>query len=87
MTSTPKLRWWMVEPDAGAWHARGMEPIDLGAFRCPRCGQEASEAYYGPCGACRCQLVATLGGDARPVEATDYEPKMNVTPNAVASKD
>jgi hypothetical protein len=31
--------------------------------------------------------VATLGGDARQVEVAAYEPKMNVTPNAVATKD
>ena len=30
---------------------------------------------------------ATIGGDAREVDAVEYEPKMNVTPNAVALKD
>ena len=28
-----------------------------------------------------------LGGEARAVEQEAYEPKMNVTPNAVATKD
>jgi hypothetical protein len=54
---------------------------------CPRCGADAEEAFYGPCSACRAQLRATLGGEARDVEAAGYEPKMNVTPNAVATKD
>ncbi|MCC6225480.1 MAG: hypothetical protein IT195_03625 [Microthrixaceae bacterium] len=56
-------------------------------FDCPRCGVAAVEAYYGPCGACRDELRAALGGGHREVEAEAYEPKMNVTPNAVALKD
>jgi len=28
-----------------------------------------------------------MGGEARAIDAVDYEPKMNVTPNAVATKD
>jgi len=43
--------------------------------------------FYGPCPACRAELRATLGGDAREIEAVAYEPKMNVTPNAVATKE
>ena len=31
--------------------------------------------------------MRTLGGDARAVEVEAYVPKMNVTPNAVATKD
>ena len=54
---------------------------------CPRCGAEADVRFYGPCDACRQALLATQGGHARVVETADYEPKMNVTPNAVASKD
>ena len=56
-------------------------------FACPRCATDVAEAYYGPCASCRGQLVATLGGAAREVEVAAYEPKMNVTPNAVATKD
>jgi len=62
-------------------------PTELLAVTCPRCGTEAEELFYGPCTACREQLRATLGGEAREVEAVAYEPKMNVTPNAVALKD
>lgn len=56
-------------------------------FTCPRCGLAASEPFYGPCSSCRTTLRATMGGDARDVEAGAYEPKMNVTPNAVALKE
>ena len=56
-------------------------------FACPRCAAEVAEPFYGPCASCRSELVATLGGAAREVEVAAYEPKMNVTPNAVATKD
>ena len=56
-------------------------------FTCPRCQAPASARFYGPCDSCRAQLVATLGGAARDVEVAAYEPKMNVVPNAVATKD
>jgi hypothetical protein len=56
-------------------------------FTCPRCQAATSARFYGPCDSCRADLVATLGGVARQVEVADYEPKMNVTPNAVATKD
>ena len=54
---------------------------------CPRCGGEIDGPYYGPCATCRDQLRASQGGEAREVTAAAYEPKMNVTPNAVATKD
>jgi hypothetical protein len=57
------------------------------SFSCPRCGSEVSERFYGPCDGCRAALRAALGGPARAVEVAEYEPKMNVTPNAVALKD
>jgi hypothetical protein len=56
-------------------------------FACPRCGEPVAERYFGPCGGCRETLRATLAGEAREVEPVAYEPKMNVTPNAVALKD
>lgn len=55
-------------------------------FACPRCQADVSEPWYGPCTSCRGELRATVGGEARDV-ATEYVPKMNVTPNAVATKD
>ena len=60
------------------------EPL---AFACPRCRAAVAERYYGPCAACREALVASMGGEARDVEVDAYEPKRNVTPNAVASKE
>jgi len=62
----------------------GEEPL---GFACPRCGQGVEQHFYGPCGTCRDVLRATVGADAREVAAAEYEPKMNVTPNAVATKD
>jgi hypothetical protein len=47
----------------------------------------ASARFYGPCDSCRTELVASLGGEARAVDVEAYVPKMNVTPNAVATKD
>jgi hypothetical protein len=60
------------------------DPLD---FDCPRCETATSSVYYGPCEACRNELRATIAGEASAVEAPAYEPKMNVTPNAVATKD
>lgn len=56
------------------------------SFECPRCGASVEDEFYGPCTDCRVQLRAT-GREARAVELADYEPKMNVTPNQVATKD
>lgn len=57
-------------------------------FDCPRCGAAIDDDLYGPCPACRSQLRAAFDGTPRgDVEAAAYEPKMNVVPNAVASKD
>ncbi len=55
-------------------------------FACPRCDSPTDETYYGPCASCRNELRATMGADAKDV-AVEYEPKMNVTPNAVALRE
>jgi hypothetical protein len=58
------------------------------SFACPRCARDVSEPFYGPCADCRDKLRSNFAGAARTdVEAAAYEPKMNVTPNAVALKD
>lgn len=62
-------------------------PSDPATFDCPRCQRAVEENWYGPCTECRRDLRATVGGVAREVAAAEYEPKMNVTPNAVALKD
>lgn len=56
-------------------------------FSCPRCGAESSEHWYGPCSACRAELRSRLRGTATVVVVEAYEPKMNVTPDAVALKE
>lgn len=69
-----------------------MEPLtepsaETQPFACPRCAKDVVEEYYGPCTPCRMELRATLGSEGTELEVAEYEPKMNVTPNAVALKD
>jgi len=67
------------------------EPVafDYAAATCPRCGAPMTATEYRPCDVCIGQLRAAQHGEAdssaTPAEA--FEPKMNVTPNAVALKD
>ena len=56
-------------------------------FVCPRCEAATSAAFYGPCESCRAELRATVGAEARDVAAAAYEPKMNVVPNQIATKE
>lgn len=60
---------------------------DTIGFVCPRCGQQTTDRNYGPCATCRSQLQARFVVEERDVEAPEYEPKMNVTPNAIATKE
>ncbi len=60
------------------------------SFACPRCSSPVTERFYGPCEACRRQLRAEQGSEstgAPEAERTMFEPKMNVVPNHVATKD
>ena len=72
----------MAETFAAPDFSLGEAPFD-----CPRCHEPVIARFYGPCDACRSVLRATQGTEARDVEAAEYIPKMNVTPNAVALKD
>jgi len=45
------------------------------------------DEFYAPCQTCRNDLIAKYAGLGRAVDVAEYEPKMNVTPNAVALKD
>jgi hypothetical protein len=57
---------------------------------CPRCHRpDADRRFYGPCHACRADLVARYesGPSEGPVVHHAFEPKMHVTPNFVATKD
>jgi hypothetical protein len=68
--------------------AREAGPVtDALSFACPRCANDAHERFYGPCQPCRTGLRVEVAGEARAVDESAYEPKMNVTPNAVALKD
>ena len=60
------------------------EPVDT---TCLRCGAAVKLRFRGPCPACADELHAKFEGVARDVDAAEYVPKMNVTPNAVALKD
>lgn len=65
-------------------------PEDLTAdlvFECPRCHEPVVTRFYGPCGSCRDALRVAYAAEARDVEVEEYVPKMNVTPNAIATKD
>jgi hypothetical protein len=61
--------------------------MDVVTITCPRCSVEHEERFYGPCTSCRAELRAKYLGEGRVIELAEYEPKMNVTPNAVALKD
>ncbi len=61
-------------------------PADID-LTCPRCNDSVTERFYGPCESCRAELRATIAGEASDAEAVEYEPKMNVVPNAIASKE
>ncbi len=65
----------------------GETMTELLDFVCPRCAMATSARFYGPCETCYDQLRATMGTEAHELEVAAYEPKMNVTPNAVATKD
>ena len=56
-------------------------------FECPRCHAATDDTFYGPCTSCRSALRTTMAGEQHDLEVVDYVPKMNVTPNAVATKD
>jgi hypothetical protein len=60
------------------------------AEECPRCRRaEMVVRFYGPCDSCRDELIAKFAaeGSTGPAAHQAYEPKMNVTPNFVATKD
>lgn len=60
---------------------------DVLSFDCPRCRRAVEAPYYGPCETCLGELRVRYQAERTEVAAVAYEPKMNVTPNAVALKD
>ena len=61
-----------------------LTPID---WDCLRCGETHPMRFRTVCPRCREELRSTMAREAKDVEDAEYEPKMNVTPNAVASKE
>lgn len=55
-------------------------------FDCPRCHAGVDEEFYGPCSSCRDTLRAS-GAAPRSIEPEAYEPRSNVIPNQVATKE
>jgi hypothetical protein len=53
---------------------------------CPRCGTSAVQVFYGPCDACRADLLAKYRVEGRDV-AVSAEERVHRTPNFVATKD
>ncbi len=67
-----------------------MDGADLLApesMECMRCHRQELMRFYGLCPGCREELHAKFDRGTRTIEVAEYEPKMNVTPNAVALKD
>ena len=56
-------------------------------FACPRCQRPVAARFYGPCPHCVAALAEAYPGLARAVEAPEYEPKTNVVPNQIATRD
>ena len=57
------------------------------SFDCPRCFKPIRASFYGPCEACRLELCAKHVVEVKDVKVNKFEPKMNVMPNAVATKE
>ena len=56
-------------------------------FDCPRCESKVRARFWGPCEACRAELISSVAGEAHQVPATRFEPSLHVVPNHVATKD
>jgi hypothetical protein len=46
-----------------------------------------TERLWGPCQACRAELVSLMRSEAVESESARFEPAMHVVPNHVATKD
>lgn len=76
-------------PLTSVHHVSDALPLTLApqTHTCPRCAKAHDDRFYGPCRQCRDDLRATLRNASRTIDVAEYEPKMNVTPNAVALKE
>lgn len=62
----------------------------LVSFVCPRCQEPSKASTYGPCRDCRAELKDAMFSTPNKYtleHSTEYSPKMNVVPNAVATKE
>jgi hypothetical protein len=64
-----------------------MDDLSPTEQECMRCRQRSAMRFAGLCSACRGALHEAFAGEGRTIDVAAYEPKMNVTPNAVALKD
>jgi hypothetical protein len=66
-----------------------LTPLDLTPrnWDCLRCGETHPMRFRSVCPRCRDELRTNFQREAKDVAVADYEPKMNVTPNAIATKD
>jgi len=66
-----------------------LTPLDLTPrnWDCLRCGATHPMRFRSVCPSCRDELRASFQRETKAVEVAEYEPKMNVTPNAIATKD
>ncbi|HSO95483.1 MAG TPA: hypothetical protein VLV81_05525 [Acidimicrobiia bacterium] len=65
------------------------EPLDLTPVEqpCLRCQRPVLLRFAGMCPTCRDELRATFDVEGRDISVPGYEPKRNVTPNSVATRD
>lgn len=75
----------VVKPEPTVFPERTQ--FDLSSYTCPRCQKTMSADSYAPCQDCIAELKASQQSEASGDGPAAYEPKMNVTPNAVALKD
>jgi hypothetical protein len=61
-----------------------LTPMEM---ECMRCRQTQPMRFYGLCTGCRTELQGLFTRERRNLDVAQYEPKMNVTPNAVAVKE
>jgi hypothetical protein len=60
---------------------------ETATFACPRCHRDVAERFYGPCTDCRHELGRQLRSEGGELAVDRFEPKLNVVPNHVATKD
>jgi RecJ-like exonuclease len=69
------------------WETSLVDSLELFEITCPRCNSAAQVRFYGPCDECRGQLAASGNEAGREIAEVAYEPKMNVVPNQIATKE